>query len=356
MGIMFMAMLLSIFIGTLFVLQVIFFEISRSRAVKRNDLSWFLTLEKPFAYNRTSYMVILCIICYLFGGVGTMFSAEWFLYLAIFVGCGVVADAVVQYLILQYGRIRSKKQIAEAKGLNSDLSSIEEHYDEDHNYAASMPTYNEMVIAKQYVTSDDHLAFMSVDQGEFAKAYEDYPALTYDVEPYGDIEVVKQKLADLPIRATQLTKDNKMPFKDDRINVLINEYSNYDKYEIQRVIKPGGYFIVNQFGSENYKEVMQMFMPIGFKNAWNKDTCADTLKLIGFEIVSQFEDIGHVRFSNINQMRTYFSTRIPDLATNLELYKALYIRALESIKEKGYYEVTTHRFLVVARNTHQIER
>ncbi|MBO6046557.1 MAG: hypothetical protein J6P61_02280 [Erysipelotrichaceae bacterium] len=351
----FMIVLLAIFIVVLLTFTTILFEISRSRALKLDDLSWFLTLEKPFTYTRTGYMVFICAICYMFNGVGTRFSAGWFLYMIIFIACGVVADALVQYIVLQYGRMRCRKQIEAAKRLDSDLVTFGAEFEEDHNYILSAPRYDEVSMTKSIVSPQDHLAFMTVDQGEFVKAYGDYPQLTYDVEPFGNIEDVKANLADLPVRATQLTSDRKMPFKNDRIDVLMNEYANYDKFEIQRVLKPGGYYIVNQYGSENLKEVTRMFLPIGFKNSWDSQTCAQTLHDIGFDIVDQREDLGYVRFTNINQMRTYFKNRIPELSQNVEKFKAIYMNALEHMKANGYYEMTTHRFLVVAKNNHQPE-
>lgn len=41
----------------------------------------------------------------------------WLIYLLLFMASGIVADAVVQYLVMQYGRIRCKKDILAATAL-----------------------------------------------------------------------------------------------------------------------------------------------------------------------------------------------------------------------------------------------
>ena len=43
-----------------------------------------------------------------------------------------------------------------------------------------------------------------------------------------------------------------MPFKDEKLDVVVNELSNYDKFEMYRILKPGGYLVVDQLGSDKY--------------------------------------------------------------------------------------------------------
>lgn len=339
------------FLGLLLIFQLVFFEINRSRAKKTQDLSWYLSLQKPYSYNRTGYMAVLCLICYLFNGVGTMFSMTWLIYLLLFMASGIVADAVVQYLVMQYGRIRCKKDILAATALSQEIEVLKsENMEEDHDYEVSVPQYDETAITKQYVVPTDHLAFMTVDKGDFVKAYKDYPELTFDVEPYSDTFEVQENLADLPVKATKLTSENQMPFKDERINVLMDQFSNYDKYEVTRVLKKDGYFIVHQNGTDNLKEFLSMYMPFGIRGNWNAEACEMSLKELGYRIMEKHEDYGYVRFHSLRQLHTYFKTVAPDVAENLDRYIAFYMNALKEIKEKSYYQITTYRFLVVAKN------
>ena len=44
--------LLLTFIGMLLLMQLIFFELSRSKMKKENNMNWFLSLDRSFQYNR----------------------------------------------------------------------------------------------------------------------------------------------------------------------------------------------------------------------------------------------------------------------------------------------------------------
>lgn len=341
---------LAIFIVMLLVFQIIFFEVSRSRALKVGNYEWFANLNKPFNYTRTGTMIFICFICYLFGGSDTSSTLEWVIYLIIFCACGVIADAVTQFLLQKYGQIRCKKQLETADKLDVEFDKIKEGLTDDENYEVSMPRYNETLIAKQYIKPEDHLAFMSIDGGQYVKNFGDYPAATFDVEPYVDTNQVEATLSSTPVRATTLTPTQQLPFKDNRMDVIFDEYANYDKNEITRVLKPGGTFIVNQYGTDNLKEFISMFMPLGMSGSWDLTNCKQTLESVGFKILEGYEDYGYIRFRNISQLHTYMKQAVPDVAENPDKYKAFYTKAINDIKEKNFFQLTTYRFLVVARH------
>ena len=343
---------LGMFIILLLVMQIIFFEISRRRAIKMHAYTWFLSLEKPFNYNRTGTMVFICSICYFFNGIGTTFSSEWFLYLFLFIASGIISDAIVQFIVQKYGQWRCANQIEEAAFLEEDLKVLRDDPTTlDEGYEVSLPLYNEISIAKNYLKPTDHMAFLTVDKGEFVKAFGDYPERAYDVEPYADTEEVQANLGELPVKAIKLTDDKRLPFKNDKIDLLVNEYGNYDKYEAQRVLKPGAYFIVNQYGSQHLDEFLTMYRPIIMRGSWMLQDCIETLKKADFEIIDSHEDKGYIRFRNIRQLYSYFKKTIHEVADNIDLYNAIFLEALRSIKEQGYYQLTTYTFIVVARNT-----
>lgn len=336
------------FVAIMLLTQIIFFEISRSKMVKANNLNWFLSLDKPFHYNRTGYMVFICIICYLISSPEDMFTMAWFIYFIIFLALAVIADAIVQYLTLFYGKKRCHNEIENAKLLQNELIEISQTMEEDLLYDETPPQYDEKNILSQYVDPTSHLAFLTVDGGEYVKKYEHFTEATFVVEPYGDIEKTKANLADLPVKVTKLTPAGQMPFKDEKIDVIMCMNSNYNKHEIHRVLKPGGYFVVNQNGTANYKEFLQMYMPFGMKGSWDAYSCAQTLEEIGMRIIDKFEDYGTIRFRSIQALHSYFKKVSPDLA-DLNKYQMFYLNALKAIKENHFYELTTHKFLIVAQ-------
>ncbi|MEG0276558.1 MAG: hypothetical protein RR630_05975 [Coprobacillus sp.] len=340
--------ILATFIGMLMLMQMVLFEITRSKMAKSDNVNWYLSLNRTFSYNRVGYMVFVCLVCYFISSPEAMFSTAWFIYLILFIAMGIVADAIVQYMILIYGKQRCKKEIQEAILLQNELEQLSQTLMNDETYVKTPEQYDEKEILKKYVEPTDHLAFLSVDKGEFAKEYAPLPEAAFVVEPYSELESIKDKFEDTPFKVTKLTPSGQMPFKDDKIDVVMCQYSNYDKLEIHRVLKKDGYFIVNQNGTANLKEFLKIYMPYGMKGSWDAFSCAQTLEDIEMKVIEKLEDYGTIRFHSLNALHTYFKNNSPDLG-DINKYKIFYLKALKEIKERSFYEMTTHRFLIVAQ-------
>ena len=345
----YLLILLGTFIGLLFLMQLVFFEITRNKMAKAENVNWYLALDKPYSYNRVGYMLFICFICYLISTPEEIFSVSWFIYFVLFLAMGIVADAVVQYLILVYSKKRCRKEIQEAQLLKNELLEIAQtSFKETGTYDESAPQYDEETVLRKYLQPEDHLAFLSVDNGEFARHFQPLPAATFAVEPYADTKDIEPLFAGTPIKLTTLTPTGKMPFKDGKIDIVMCQNSNYDKLEIDRVLKSGGYFLVNQNGTANLKEFVHLYMPFRMKGSWDAYSCAGTLEGIGLRIVEKFEDYGTIRFHSIPAILNYFKKVSPDVA-NINKYQVFYLKALKAIKEHHYFEMTTHKFLVVAQ-------
>lgn len=341
-------LILATFVGMLLLMQMILFEITRSKMAKSDNVNWFLSLNKQFSYNRVGYMVFVCLVCYFISSPEAMFSTAWFVYLILFVAMGIVSDAIVQYLILIYGKKRCKNEIEEVTLLQNELEQLSQNLMTDESFDKTPEQYDEQAILKKYVKPTDHLAVLSVDAGYFAKKFTPIPEAAFVVEPYIEIEAVKSNLIDTPYKVTKLTPSGQMPFKDEKIDVAMCQYSNYDKFEIQRVLKKDGYFVVNQNGTANLKEFLKIYMPFGMKGSWDAFSCAQTLEDIEMKVIEKFEDYGTIRFHNLNALHTYFKNNSPDLG-DINKYKVFYLKALKEIKERSFCEITTHRFLIVAQ-------
>lgn len=336
------------FIGMLLIFNLVFFEMSRAKALSVKNYAWFSTLSKPYNYTRTGSMIFICVLTYLLTGHGDLSGLEWIVYLILFVACGVIADAMTQFIIQKYAQIRCRKMIRMATSLEDEFSEAM-NFVEDYDYVVSSAKYDEKAIAKKYIKKEDHLSFIGVDRGEFAKNFGDYPEATYNVDSFSSVEDVQKNLEGTPVRATTLTPNGQMPFKDKRLDVVMDQYSNYNKDEVKRVLKDDGYFIVNQYGSHNLREFLNVYMYLRVKGVWDLESCKMTLKSINFKVEEAYEDYGYVRFKNLSQLHTYFTIVLQDVAANPEKYKAFYLKALQDIKENGFYEMTTYRFLIVAK-------
>lgn len=347
-----MTAVLILLVNVVFILlmfRIMFFEIGYNRVKKTENYMYYLTLEQPFNYTRAGYMVFLLCLCYVLTGEEEFMSTNWILYLVFFVAFGVVADIIVQYLVLQYSKLRCKKQIIETKQMKEEVLKLKDLEVTSEDYYESEKAYNEVDLLRNYVDSHNHLAFMSVDKGEFAKSYSPYPTVTYDVEPYGDLEEIKENLAGTPVKPTTLTQSKQMPFKDNKMDVIMNQFCNYDKSEIQRVLKPGGYVLINQNGTSNFDEIVKMYVPYKIKGEWNADACANSLSSIGFEIVSTLEDHGYINFYSIEGVYSFFKKHSPDFC-DVDKYLNFYMAVLNKTKKDEPYRLSTYKFLVIARN------
>ncbi len=337
-----------LFIVVMLTTQIAIFEITRGKAKKQNNVLWYLSLDKPFSYSRLGQMMFICSVCFMLTSEISFFSVQGILHFLLLLAMTVVADMIVHYITLKYGKVRCKKEITLAKELKEEVTAFTQNAYEEDTYEVSSRQYDEKEILRKYVEPTSHLAYLSVDGGKFVREANLFPEATFDVEPFGDIEAIKTSLEDLPVQVTKLTPSRQMPFKDERMDIVMCEYANYEKHEINRVLKKDGYFIVNQNGTTNLKELFTMYMPFRVKGVWDAFSCAGSLEDAGMTVVEKYEDYGTIRFSTLASLYTYFKNNAGDFSDMVK-YQMFYINALKELKEKGYYELSTHRFLIVAK-------
>ena len=303
-------------------IKLIFCELEGRTAQKKSILSWYTKLNEPFKYTRTKSIIFMCVICYAIASVQAMFTTEWFVEMLGFIAVGVICDGISQYIGFYYNKIRFRKKINEALLMKSEIAKA---MNETANALVqqSLPTYSSHEIAARYFNDDTHLATISFDGGEYVAAFRN-------------------------VKVTKLTNEGKLPFKDERIDVIVNELSNYDKYDLYRVVKPGGYIIVNQMGSDNYKELINIFLPFKLHGRWDREASCQTLSDIGLEIIDSVEEHGYVRFDTLASF-IQFMKGITKADITQDRFMNFYSHVLKQIKDKKYFELTTHRFMVVAR-------
>lgn len=326
-------------------IKLVFCIMEERTARRRGVLSWYLRFNEPFKYHRTGSIIFMCVLCYTAASIQDFFSMQWFVEMLGFVAVGVIFDGLGQFLGFYYNKIRFRKRINEAilmkaeinQAINDSTTGLMQQ---------SLPTYSSNEIASKYFKEDSHLATISFDGGEYVSLFNNLPPITYVVEARQ--EQAEAKLANRNVKVTKLTHEGKLPFKDERLDVIVNELSNYDKYDLYRVVKPGGYIIVNQMGSDNYKELINIFLPFKLHGRWDKETGAKTLSDIGLEIVDSVEEHGYIRFDSLASF-IQFMKGITRADVTQDRFINFYSQVLKQIKEKNYFELTTHRFMIVAK-------
>lgn len=338
--------ILSTWVLMLFFLKIGFTEVEGRMARKNYNMRWMLVFKKTFAYRRSNNIIIMSVLSYMVSSNIAIFSMGWLIELVGFIAAGIVTDSFAQLLSYYYGKFRFRNQIRHAEIMNTEIESALTKEDTDLMYQDE-PTFTVEDQIHQYAKEDDHLAIISMDGGEFVENVQDLPTITYVVDAL--VDKAKERLDEKAVKVTSYTKQNKLPFKDEKIDVLVNELTNYDKFEAYRVLKPGGYFIIDQMGSDNYKEIANMFIPFRIKGRWDKENCSRTLRDIGMDIVGGFEENGYIRFKSLAAVFTFMRTFSPERVDNYEKYLNFYAYILEEIKKKEFFDLTTHRFIVIAQ-------
>lgn len=329
----------------LVVVKFVFCELEGHMAKKRGLLNWYLKMTLPFKYIRTRSIIFMGIICYLVASFQELFSMEWFVEMIGFIAVAVIFDGIGQFIGYHYNKIRFKKDILKAQNTKKEIIKAMEVPDNDL-LQQSMPTYSSQEIVSKYLDEDTHLAAVSLDGGEYISSFNKLPPITYAVE--AQYEKAETKLINHNIKVTKLTDEGKLPFKDERLDVVVNELANYDKYDLYRVVKPGGYILVNQMGSDNYRELLNIFLPFKLQGRWDLESGSRTLSEIGLEVIDGVEEHGYVRFNSLTSF-IHFMKGITRVDITQERFMNFYGQVLKQIKEKSYFELTTHRFMIVAR-------
>lgn len=321
-------------------------EFDGRKARKENNVRYFLRMSNGISYRVRFSMLLIYVMIYFIFSVEKMFSTMWFLQLLIFIAVGAIGDIIARIIHYYYINYRFKKMVEESIEIKQEIEEVANNQSEEM-MQQSIPSYDSHKIVENYFSDDKHVAIVSVDGGKFTADFNTLPPITYSVEV--DIAKTRGLLENKGVKVTSFTDDGKMPFKDEKIDLVVNELSNYDKFEMYRILKPGGYLVVDQLGSDNYKEIINMFVPFKIKGQWNRSSCQDTLKEIGFEIVDSYEDMGSLRFESLSAIMAFMRTISPERVNRYELFVNFYAGVVKKIKELGFYEITTHKFMVIAR-------
>lgn len=330
----------------LLIIRIIFSELEGRMARKNYNIRWMLTFKQPFSYQRSRNIFMMCVLCYIVSSDQIFLSTIWMFELVGFIAAGIVTDGIAQLLSYYYINIRFRKLIGNAQALRMEIQNALTKDDDTEIQYSDAPLSLEEIMQK-YENEEDHMAIISMDGGQFVESIRKLPTITYVVESL--VDKATKRLENKGVKVTTYAARNRLPFKDEKMDVVVNKLTNYDKFEAFRVLKPGGYLIVDQLGSDNYKEIASMFIPFKMRGRWDKENCSRTLHDIGMEVIDAYEEEGYMRFNSLSSVLTFMRDFSPERVENYDKYLNFYARIVEEIKEKQYFDLTTHRFIVVAQ-------
>jgi AcrR family transcriptional regulator/SAM-dependent methyltransferase len=215
-----------------------------------------------------------------------------------------------------------------------------------------LPWSYEAILSK-YIKPKDRLLDMGTGGGEFLLSLKHDPTLTAVTEAYPpNYALCKERLEPLGIEVAKTDESDRLPFEPERFDVVINRHESFDSKEVARVLKPGGYFVTQQVGGANNRDLsmrlIENFVPPYPEQT--RDKTVESLKASGFDVLRAEEVFTPLRFFDVGAL-VYFAKVIEWEFPGFSVDKAFesLLDCQREIEEKGFVEGTEHRFLIVAR-------
>lgn len=209
-------------------------------------------------------------------------------------------------------------------------------------------------IVQKHLNDNMDLLDMGTGGGEFLLTLNHPYNRTSVTEAYPpNIELCKSLLAPKGISVYPVLEDNILTnVKDNYFDIVINRHESFASDEVNRVLKIGGYFITQQVGAYNNKNLATFFdegHQDQFPNA-TLDYQTKELEKNGFEIIEKKEFYPKIKFFDLGAI-AYFAKIISWEFLNFSVEKTFnkFLTLQEILDKQGYVESTEHRFYIVAK-------
>lgn len=223
------------------------------------------------------------------------------------------------------------------------------------------PPWDYASIVKSYLKESDTLLDMGTGGGEVLLSINHPHKNTYATEAYEpNFELCKKTLSPLGITVARtytdenFNSDDKIPFDDQFFNVVINRHDSFDLAEVDRVLKPGGYFITQQVGEDDCNEFAKMLNDnyVYSVPGHSLENYTDTLIGMDYDIIKTDEAKYPVKFFDVGALVFYakiIAWEFPNFSVKTHLQKLLHCH--QKITDSGSLQGTGHSFYFVAKKT-----
>lgn len=166
-----------------------------------------------------------------------------------------------------------------------------------------------------------------------------------------NVALCREKLEPMGIDFRQADAGKELPFEDNSFHMVINRHGDFCPEEIFRVLKPGGWFVTQQVGARNDRELVELLcgdLPLPFPEqeleiTKNKFTAA------GFEIRGAMEAFRSIELMDVGAL-VWFARIIqwefPGFSVDTHMEGLL--RAQGVLERRGSIAGSTHRFFLAA--------
>lgn len=247
----------------------------------------------------------------------------------------------------QIERWRAEERAAHIRGW--DFSHIADRYSEEED----LPWDYRSVILR-HLTPQMKLLDMDTGGGEFLRTLHHPCENTSATEGYPpNVELCRRTLLPLGIDFRAVSGDGRLPFDGGQFDMAINRHGDFDAREIQRILKPGGYFISQQVGAENDRELVELLLPNEVAPPFPEQYLQIAMRKLeraGLTPVDGRECFRPIRFFDVGALVWFahiIEWEFPGFSVDRCLDRLL--AAQRMLEEDGCIEGRIHRFLLVAK-------
>lgn len=243
---------------------------------------------------------------------------------------------------------KAEESIAHIHGW--DFSHIEGLYSEGNDLPWN---YREIILS--LLKPDMKLLDIDTGGGEFLLSLGHPHGNTAATEAYPpNVQLCREVLLPLGIDFRFGDGGGTLPYDDESFDIIINRHGDFNAVDIYRMLKPGGYFITQQVGAENDRELVELLLgktPLPFPEQY-LSIASQKFREAGFCILHSDECFRPIRFFDTGAL-VWFAKIIqwefPDFSVDSSIDRLM--NAQDILEENGYIEGKTHRFMLVAQKT-----
>lgn len=230
-----------------------------------------------------------------------------------------------------------------------DFSYIDGRFKSEED---SLPwDYNEVI--NNYRKDTDKLLDIDTGGGEFLMTLGHPNTLTCATEGYPpNVELCRERFSKHGIEFHEMTDYNHMPFPDESFDIIIDRHGDYDEAELFRVLKPGGFFITQQVGEDNDRELVNMLLPDLPKQYPGHDLahCSKRLEDAGFTVIESDEAFPEISFYETGALVWFANIiRWEFVGFSVDNCFDSLLRIEDEIQRIGFVSGGAHRFYIAAR-------
>jgi SAM-dependent methyltransferase len=242
---------------------------------------------------------------------------------------------------------KGEEAIAQIHGW--DFSHIEGRYWEN----TDLP-WDYRCVIEQYRTSDMKILDIDTGGGEFLLSLGHPCSLISATEGYApNFELCQKRLIPLGIDLKEADAARALPFADESFDLVLNRHGDLNASEIYRVLKKGGFFVTQQVGAENDRELVELLLgkeaKIPFPNQYLQ-IVQENFESAGFEILQAQEAFRELRFFDVGALVWFakiIAWEFPHFSVQTHTQQLW--EAQERLTAEGFVRGRTHRFLLVAK-------